>query len=279
MALNSSEIARRLRVAPSNQKDNEAQNIINGASDIELKNLNVEGVLRLYEALAMLPPRIFSANDKAALTRLRKYTQFQPVSNNLDLAIKLIKSTRPSPFLSELTPGLVTRIYVSEEKRLSLAERIGIDGATIGRGQLGQSAYADVIKPSNFQDVFKTYINQLLIPELLKSEHSLGYHKYWKFNIYTTNIEASYSDVYRNQKLEDFVVAAYLAIRIHAAIRPGRSGKDTARFAVALYHGMRQMVVSAQNATKDTTNWAPIEAELNSQGHRDAANYVSEIVK
>ncbi len=97
MPLNTSVITQRLARVPSIQKDNEAQNIINGATNIELRNIDAEGVLRLYEALAMLPPRIFSSNDRAALTKLRVNTQFQPISNNLDLAINLIKKSKPSP--------------------------------------------------------------------------------------------------------------------------------------------------------------------------------------
>jgi hypothetical protein len=278
MPLNTAEIIRRLNAVPSIQKDNEAQNIINGASNTELRNLDAEGVLRLYEALAMLPPRIFSSNDRTALTKLRSNTQFQPVTNNLNLAISLIRSARPSPYLTQLTPGLVTRIYAAEHQRLSLAERIGIDGSTIGRGQLSQAAYTDVINPINFRDAFAEYINRVFIPALLTDEFNHLTH-YWNFDNYTPIRQSSYNNVYHNQTLEDFVVAAYLAIRIRAAIKPGRSTMDTVRFAVALYHGMRNMLVTAQNAVNNTIDWAPVEAELRSQGHIGDVDYVNEVVR
>ena len=66
MALNATIIQKRLASVPSNQKDNEAQNIVNEATSSELKGLNVESVMRLYEALAMLYPRVYSNNDVAA---------------------------------------------------------------------------------------------------------------------------------------------------------------------------------------------------------------------
>lgn len=278
MPLNTAEIIRRLTAAPSNQKDNEAQNIINGATSYELRNLDAEGVLRLYEALAMLPPRIFSSSDRAALTKLRTNTQFQPVTNNLDLAINLIKSARPSPHFIQLTPELVTRIYAAESTRLSWYERIGFDGSTVGRGQLGQAAYTDVISPGNFKNAFEEYINRVFIPELLKDEFTTHQH-YWDFSIYKARIQTSYSNVYTNQKLEDFVVAAYLAIRINAANRAARSTMDTIRIAVALYHGMREMVVAAQTAVGDEINWSPVETELRRQGHTDEVDYVNEVVR
>jgi len=278
MPLDAAEIKRRLDAAPSNQKDNEAQNIINGATNSELGSLDAEGVLRLYEALAMLPPRIFSSNDKAALTKLRTNTQFQPVTDNLELAVNLIARARPNSDFTQLTSELVTRIYAAEKKRLSWYENIGIEGSTIGRGQLGQDAYTDVIDPVNFRNAFEEYINRLFIPELLKDEFTTHQH-YWDFNSYKAQIQASYSNVYRNNKLEDFVVAAYLGIRINAANRRGRSVTDTLRFAVALYHGMRVMVVNAQNAVSDQINWSPVEVELRRQGHTDEVDYVNEVVK
>lgn len=278
MALNTAEIIRRLNAAPSNQKDNEAQNIINGATNFELRNLNAEGVLRLYEALAMLPPRIFSSNDRAALTKLRTNTQFKPVTNNIDTAINLIKNAKPSQQYTQLTPALVTRIYTAENSRLSWHERIGFDGATVGRGQLGEAAYTDVISPSNFKSAFEEYINRMFIPELLKNEFTTHQH-YWDFNNYKARIQSSYSNVYRNQKLEDFVVAAYLAIRINGANRAGRSTMDIMRIAVALYHGMRRMVVAAQTAVGDDINWLPVEAELLRQGNTDEVDYVNEVVR
>jgi hypothetical protein len=46
-------IKTKLASVASNLKDNEAQNIINEASTSDLKSLNVESILRLYEASAI----------------------------------------------------------------------------------------------------------------------------------------------------------------------------------------------------------------------------------
>ncbi|MDY6992043.1 MAG: hypothetical protein SVR94_05480 [Pseudomonadota bacterium] len=52
MPLDTNIIQKRLASVPKIQRDNEAQNIINGAMSVALRNLKAEGVLRLYEALA-----------------------------------------------------------------------------------------------------------------------------------------------------------------------------------------------------------------------------------
>ncbi len=277
MALTTSQIKQRLSNTPPNQKDNEAQKIINNAAKIELKNLDSEGVLRLYEALAMLPPRYFSSNDRSALIKLKNNTQYQPVSANLAEVIKLINRVKPSPQFAQVTPAFINRIYIAENKRLSRLERMGFDGSTIGRGQLGQPAYTDVISPSGFKGIFEEYINRVFIPELLKTEFTTHQH-HWNFGAYSTNIQPGYSSIYRNKKLEDFVVTAYMAIRINSATKASRSVKDTAKFAVALYHGMRNMVVAAQKSTGNNIDWSPIEVTLRNQGHTDEADYVNEVV-
>jgi hypothetical protein len=89
----------------------------------------------------------------------------------------------------------------------------------------------------------------------------------------------NYADVWRDEELEDFVVAAYLAIRIQAATKSGRSSKDATRFAVAVYHGMASSVIAAQKAVNDEINWVPVEAELKAKGQADQVDYVNEVVK
>ena len=282
MPLNTTIIKKRLAPAPSKQKDNEAQNIINGATFAELKSLDAEGVLRLYEALAMLPPRIYSARDAAAMKKLATNTQFQPVKNTPDFGVNLVKNARMGQpnIQSQLTPGLVIRIYAAEQNRLSWLERRGIDGSTVGRGQLGQPAYTDVKSPAHFKTTLESCLTRVFLARLLSkhSGHPIGAQGF-DMKTYRVRVPASYNEIWRNPPLEDFVVAAYLAIRISAATKAGRSPKDTARFAVALYHGMRDMVVAAQTAVKDEINWAPVEAELLKQGHTDDVAYVNEVVK
>jgi len=278
MALSNAIIKNRLSAVPSNQIDNEAQNIINGATPSELKNLDVEGVLRLYEALAMLPPRVFSDKDAAALKKLKRNTQFQPISNELDFAVKLVKqATRNSVAKSQLTPNLVKRIYAAESKRLSLLEKIGIDGKTIGRGQLGQQAYQDVKNTLLLKKALKDCLAHAVIPKLLDSPR-FNSSMPLDFNRYEVLIPTRYANVIAYTMAESFVVAAYLAIRIKVAIRASRTPKDTARFAVAMYHGMYRMVSDVQAAINESTLWKPVEAELLKQGKKDQIAYVNEVV-
>lgn len=287
MPLNTTIIKKKLASAPWKQKDNEAQNIINGATSAELKSLDAEGVLRLYEALEMLYPRVYSARDKAAMKKLASNTQFQPVKNTPDFGVNLVKKARlsQSNIQSQLTPGLVTRIYVAEKKRLDWYERHGIDGATVGSGQLGQPAYEDVKNPLHFKTALESCLTRVFLARLLNRTQPSGALGF-DMTTYRVKVPVHYSSVWRDphlktdfRALEDFVVAAYLAIRITAATKAGRSPKDTVRFAVALYHGMRKMVVAAQTAVKDQINWAPVEAELLKQGYTDDVAYVTEVVK
>lgn len=275
MPLDTATIIRRLAAAPAQQKDNEAQNIINGATTDELKNLDAEGVLRLFEALARLPPRIYSSRDAAAMSRLRDNTQFQPVTNTPEYGVGLVTGARQTRNFPLVTTQLVNNIYAAERTRLSWGERIGIDGATIGRGQLGQPAYTDV--KTQFRNALEACATRVFIAELLAGAPDPTSNI--DFGNYRVIVPEQYSAVIAYPAIEDFVVAAYLAIRIDRATKNGRSPQDTTRFAVALYHGMNQMVVAAQNATGDEINWGPVEAELRSQGHTDEADYVNEVVR
>jgi len=171
VALNTATIKKRLASAPWKQKDNEAQSIINKATPAELKSLDVEGILRLFEALAMLPPRVYSSNDKAAMRKLKAHTRFQPIVRTPDFGVDLVKKARlGSPVIqSQLTPQLVTRIYAAEKKRLSLPERIGIDDATIGRGQVSQKAYEEAKKKKHFESTLVTCLARVVLSNMLQN--------------------------------------------------------------------------------------------------------------
>jgi hypothetical protein len=275
MPLDTAEVKRRLSAAPSDQMDNEAQNIINGASTAELANLDAEGVLRLYEALALLPPRWYSSRDAAAMEKLRLNTQFQPVTSTPDYGVELVRNAGKTRNQTLITARLVTNIYAAENSRLSGWERVGFDGATIGRGQLGEPAYIDV--KTKFAAELEACVSRVFIAELLMRAPNLSVRI--DFSSYKAKVPLKYSEVILYPAIEDFVVAAYLAILADRATKAGRATPDTLRFAVALYHGMRGMVVAAQTAAGDEVNWAPVETQLNSQGHTDEVNYVNEAVK
>ncbi|HED36039.1 MAG TPA: hypothetical protein ENJ08_17735 [Gammaproteobacteria bacterium] len=286
MTINTNIIKNELASSPLNEKDNTAQKIIKAATTTELRNLNSESVLRLYEALNMLHPRVYSQNDARAMEKLRTNSQYKPALNSLDEVIKLIKKTPISSSIvqSQLTPDLVNRLYAAEKKRLGWYEKIGIDGKSIGRGQTIQDAYTDVLNytlknKKIFRAAFESYANRILVANLLKTAPSAKHQEHFNFKTYTTVIPAKYSNVITFPALEDFIVSAYVAIRIKAATRNGRPTKDTLMFAIALYHGMYEMVDKAQTKAKDIVNWQPVEKELIKQGKTDDVNYVKEVIK
>jgi hypothetical protein len=276
MALTTATI--KTKLAAVSEKDDEARNIINGATTADLASLDAEGVLRLYEALVLLPPRWYSSDDEAALTRLKTNTQFQPVTNMPDYGVDLIKNAGKTVNQTLLTPDHVTRIYVAEKKRLSWAERHGFDGDTVGRGQLGQPAYTDVKSSRYFQTALETAATRVFLAKILEDAPATTTNYHFDFSTYKVVVPKNYSGVWVYPALEDVVVAGYLAIKIGAATKAGRSNKDVLRFAVAVYHGMFKMVSAAQTAVGDTINWAPVEAELKKQGNTDEVAYVNEVV-
>lgn len=281
MALDTPTIRKRLLAASRMSRDDEARAIIGAASTAELASLDAEAVLMLYEALRMLPPLNYSSDDQAAMKKLAAASQFQ-LPKTPDFGVQLVKAARAGhpQIQRELTPDLVTRIYAAEKKRLSWAESVGIDGDTIGRGQLSQAAYDDVRNPKHFGAELASCLTQAYVARIVNAPADRTANESWRFDSsYSFKVPPTYSMVVGDPVIEDFVVAAYLAIRIEAASKVGRSFKDTARFAVALYHGMRSMVVTAQTAAKNDVDWAPVEAQLRAQGHGDECDYVNEVVK
>jgi hypothetical protein len=169
----------------------------------------------------------------------------------------------------------VTNIYAAENSRLSGWERIGFDGATIGRGQLGEPAYIDV--KAKFLPELEACVSRVFIAELFN--WAPNYTPRIDFSNYKAIVPLKYSEVILYPAIEDFVVAAYLAILVDRRTKSGRTTPDTLRFAVAFYHGMSGMVIDAQKAAGDEINWSPVETHLNSQGRTDEVAYVNEAVK
>jgi hypothetical protein len=274
MALDATIVRAKLKTASYNTADDVARSMITSATAAELKSLDVEAVLLLYNALYA---GWYSAEDKAAMATLAAQTQFQPVTTPA-YCVDLVRAAKKgSPVIQTyLTVDTVNRIYAAEKKRLSTSESWGFDGSTIGRGQLGQPAYADVIKPANFKAEFEICLAAVLIPKLLKTPGSVS--NGLDIPGAKVAIPGQYSNVYKEPGLEDFVVAAYLALMFNLGAKAGRPLPDAARFGAARYHGMFDMVAAAQKTIGDTVNWAPVEAQLRGQGLTDQCNYVNEVI-
>ncbi|MBS8228060.1 hypothetical protein [Vannielia litorea] len=275
MAITSASVRSRISAADWSDRDGEAVRIINAATSAELAKLDANAVLILYRAMFL---GWTSAEDAHAIALLRSRCGFPAITSLPDEAVDAVSAaTKPGNTIAHrfLTAGLVTRIYAAEGKRMSWFERNIMDGKTIGRGQLGQPAYDDV--KSEYAAALTAWVERVGVSEHLE-DGDVPYAVKWNSTFTKVEPHESYGPVIYLHSTEDFVVAAYLAILIQRATKPGRPDKDVLRIAVALYHGMRGMVVAAQKASGQDVLWAPIERELRAAGHDDAADYVLEVV-
>lgn len=274
MPLTTSYIKTTLAAADWIVRDNTAQEIVNTATRLDFDDLEAEGALILYNTMTK---GIRSARDAAAIERMATLSRFKTVKTRPDEAVKaVIDATSGNPVaLAHVNAVTVKAIYSAESKRLSLLERAGFDGATVGRGQLGQPAYEDV--KLTYRAAWQTWVERVGVAHRLQSDRIVDGITFDSDKT-MVGAAAEYARVHSNPDLEDFVVAAYLAIVMGRATKSGRPSKDAARIGVALYHGMRAMVVTAQTASGQELLWDPIEKELIAAGHQDEVNYVREVI-
>jgi hypothetical protein len=285
--VNGQTIRTRLDAASWNQRDDEARSIISAATPAELYALDVEAVLRLYDALTRKPGWYTDA-DHNAVKRLAtgmKYQRQPTPQYGVDLARSARLGSSSVQLL--LTTDLVNRIYAAEARRMAPGERWAWWG-TIGRGQLGQPAYDDVKRD------YKTQLETCLAYAHLPSMMARAPVRWSTFDWtnYRIIIPPNYNDVFTDPMVEDFVVAAFLGNKILSASKTGgRSPADITRFAVAVYHGAFCSVSHAQHQVNDTVNWAPVEQYLRTSctctcipdlqpghQHTDLCDYVNEVV-
>lgn len=178
------------------------------------------------------------------------------------IAIAILKT---SPDLSKNTKSimsvdLVYNLYKAEARRMHFLEKIGIDGATIGRGQVSERSYKDVI--GAFGDEMKAYSTELNIEFSKNFKTDMG-----------------------NPYLEDFIVIFYLALTIDKRQRDGRSAEDAAKFGIGYYHGASKAIREAQEQAErelgyDIVPFAGTEAILRSgtPRQRDILCYIEEVL-
>jgi len=149
MTITTEQIEKKLKSSSNQTRDNTAQDIINDATIIELKRMDARAVFLLVTAL---DDGWNSRRDNAAKSRLKMHSQFIVKDFTTKHAVSFVKSeltvSANSAVQNNLDDGIVKRIYKAENKRLSVLESLGIDGSTIGRGQLGQPAFRDVSRPA-----------------------------------------------------------------------------------------------------------------------------------
>lgn len=162
--------------------------------------------------------------------------------------------------ISEETKAFVTErtlqnLYNAEAKRMSLPEKMGFDGETKGRGQIGEPAYNDVM--AKFKNEYNKYTKNNQIN---------------KSNIFAKDI--------KNEKLEDFLVTFYLALCIQRRQKEGRSSLDAAKFGIAYYHGASSTILKYQENATDKLTFIEIEKALKkgSKKENDLIDYIYEVL-
>lgn len=178
------------------------------------------------------------------------------ISKSLDTVIEILQESEKLSrnTKSVISASLVNNLYKAENKRMSFLEKIGIDGKTIGRGQLSQDAYDDVVK---------IYTTEIGIYEIVRNlEFSGNFYKDMK-----------------NPEIEDFIVSAYLAICIENRQKIGRSADDAAKFGIGFYHGARNTIYAAQESSNDLLSFSGPEKVLKNgnEKQKDLIRYIEEV--
>jgi hypothetical protein len=168
----------------------------------------------------------------------------------------LVKSNKLSTnTTSVISKAMIENLYKAESKRMSVLEKLGLDGTTIGRGQVGELAYTDVL--SKFENEITSYAKDLGID-------------------ITKNF---YLDI-KNEDIEDFIVTAYLSICINNRQKEGRSKEDAAKFGIGYYHGASVSIRKAQATNQDTLSFNGTEQALKNgnKEEKDILNYINEVM-
>ena len=178
-------------------------------------------------------------------------------NSSIDKAISIL---RQSDKLSEKTKSIIStemieNLYQAEWSRMSFLEKIGIDGSTIGRGQVSQIAYDDVIE--NFSEEIILYCDEV-----------------------NATLCHDFNEDIASPNIEDFIVTAYLSINIERRQKDGRTAEDAAKFGIAYYHGARTTIIKAQESASDKISFSEIESALSSgtKAEKDILNYINEVL-
>jgi hypothetical protein len=175
-----------------------------------------------------------------------------------------------------LSPGLVTGILAAEAKRLNLLERAGVDEDTQGPGQIGKSAYDRVLEK------LRPELDQFLVH--MGTDCGASPPKPIAYN--PIMLKGYPQDVIVDPVVVDFFIAAYLAICIMDAAKPGRSADDQLQFGIGRYKGGRGKMATAQAAISphdsgaSVLDFLPVKNQLENSSDRedrDVAAYVDEV--
>ncbi len=192
-----------------------------------------------------MPPKVKSTGISAT-----KYNPQQKIAKSPTDILKKTNKLKPQTKLL-LSDSLITGIIKAETKRLSGLEKLGIDGSTIGRGQLSQAAYSQV--KSNLEKELEMFCQNNNISKSGKL---------------STDI--------KNKKLEKFIILAYLALRINEGVKPERGPEEALKFGIGKYFGAFATLRKAQISTGNNLNFKALEPYLK-KNKPDTLSYINEV--
>ncbi|MFY0633104.1 MAG: hypothetical protein JXQ91_04790 [Vannielia sp.] len=272
MALSTSEISRALAKGSKIQQDDIARYLMMNATSADISALEAEGALMLYNALAFGNSQV--AQNRHALTQIQLYSRFSMPQNPPDEAAAEVVANIPGVHAvqAHLTGTAISNIYVEEGKRLNWLERRGIDGDSIGRGQLTQKAY-DEVRNKAFPGSYRDWVERVAVGMRLQTGICTPGAK-WGPDFTTVAPHSDYAGVINEPLIEDFVVGAYLALQIKYSEKAGRAPKDAARFGAGRYFGAYESMSEAQEGLgKNALHWPFVALKLRMSLKGDIADY------
>ncbi|HJQ60796.1 MAG TPA: hypothetical protein VJ890_28085 [Vineibacter sp.] len=190
-----------------------------------------------------------------------------------------------------LSPGLVSGIIGAEAKRIGWKEWLG--EKALGVGELVQ---IDLRKPTGGQGPGQLYplayrdVEERLGPHLYEFRVHMGVNCGLRWHILYGGlplITKGYPLDVIDSITADFFIAAYLALRVMEAKKPGRSAVDQLQYGIGFYFGARektfpnaQAAISPQDSGKSVIAYQPVKDYLqgSDKAHdRDVAAYVQEV--
>lgn len=189
------------------------------------------------------------------------------------VAIEILKASSQLDVntIGVLQPSLIQGIIQAEASRMSWGEKYFYDGGGVGPGQMYKPAYTDV--HNNFSTELNQFVSHL--------NSNCGYQL-------KLADKEDFKDDLKHAVLADFYIAAYLALRIKASQRPGRTAQDALKYGIAIYYGARQTVVDAQKAAapadfanKKPIPWSTLETHAKTANDvklKDVIKYVTTVV-
>jgi len=93
-------------------------------------------------------------------------------------------------------------------------------------------------------------------------------------------VTGDFSKDVANRDIADFYTAAYLALQVEGAQKPGRSPDDALKFGIGKHHGAFNILSAAQEQVKDEVGFAAVATALSAgtAAEADVVAYINQVV-